>query len=306
MACLLSVIVCTHNRANLLKKCLESLTEQTYSNIEIIVIDNNSTDNTKDVASQFSKVLYYFESKVGLSHARNTGYEKANGNYVAYIDDDAYAPREWCEQIIKNIHEHPFDVCGGKILPYYESKKPIWFDDRLEIRNYGKTGFVPRDKIRFGFPGSNIILKKEHIVNFGGFDPNLGMSGNKIGLGEETSLCLKISKQHNKFYHDSDLFVYHFTPKKNTTLSYRIKRNYAAGASAVLIQNKSLFQILKKMTTLSAFNFFLFLSIILFNPYFFVYSLQQIAYKIGFIVAIIRINCKKELNYDCVSNNTDI
>lgn len=283
----LSIVVCTHNRSELLKKCLESLVNQTYSSIEIIVVDNNSTDNTKEVVAQFPKVKYYHESRIGLSYARNTGYENAIGSYIAYIDDDAYASPNWCELIQKNIDMYQFDVCGGKILPYYEHKRPFWFDDRLEIRNYGKKGFVPKDKIRYGFPGSNIILKKVHIQAFGGFNPELGMKGNKIGLGEETSLCLKIAERYSKFYHDPDLIVYHFTPRKNTTLWYRIVRNYAAGASALLIHNKSIFQILKIMATLSVLIFLLPLSLILVNPYFFVRSLQRISYRVGFIINVI-------------------
>jgi glycosyltransferase involved in cell wall biosynthesis len=294
----LTVVICTHNRSDLLIKCLKSLETQTVKDFETIIVDNNSTDSTKEVSMIFchgdpSKRAYYFESSVGLSHARNTGYKNAQGEYVAYIDDDAYATPNWCELILKNIDEFHFDVCGGKILPYYEHKRPFWFDDRLEIRNYGKKNFVPKNKIRYAFPGSNIIIKKAHIYAFGGFNPDLGMKGNKIGLGEETSLCLKISEQNDKFYHDSDLFVYHFTPKRNTTLNYRVKRYYAAGASAVIYQNNALYQIFKKLTSFSAFCFFLLLALISFNSYFFVYSLQQISYKIGFIVTLLKLKCKR-------------
>jgi glucosyl-dolichyl phosphate glucuronosyltransferase len=285
----LSVIVCTYNRSNLLRKCLESLVSQDCKNFEILVIDNNSSDDTRKVAESFEpSVKYYFESKVGLSHARNTGYKNAAGEYIAYIDDDAYAPSNWCELIIKNIDEYQFDACGGKIIPYYEEKRPWWFDDRLEIRNYGKQGFVPKNRIRFGFPGSNIIIKKEHIYNYGGFDPELGMKGGKIGLGEETSLCLKISEHHVNFFHDPDLFVYHYTPKKITTLSYRVKRNYAAGASALKMQGGNPIQLLKKSLALTAFVLFLPVSAFILNRYLFVYSIQQIAYKIGFINALIK------------------
>jgi len=294
----LTVVICTHNRSDLLPKCLKSLEEQTTNDFEIIIVDNNSTDDTKKISLKFCEVepsrrFYYFESKTGLSHARNTGYRNANGEYVAYIDDDAYASSNWCELILKNIDEYHFDVCGGKIMPYYEEKRPLLFDDRLEIRNYGKKGFVPKNKIRFGFPGSNIIIKKEHICNYGEFNPELGMKGKKIGLGEETSLCLKISEHHDKFYHDPEMIVFHYTPLKYTTLKYRSKRSYAAGASAVIMQGNSIYQCFKKTLSLIAFALFLPIAIILINPYFFIRSLQQISYKIGFIVTALQTHIVK-------------
>ncbi|MGD8380729.1 MAG: glycosyltransferase, partial [Syntrophobacterales bacterium] len=93
----ISVIVCTYNRAELLGGTLRTLCHQTLdtSEYEVIVVDNNSTDNTREVVDEFcrrsSNVRYCFEPQQGLSHARNQGLQEAKGKYVAYIDDDARA-----------------------------------------------------------------------------------------------------------------------------------------------------------------------------------------------------------------------
>jgi glycosyltransferase involved in cell wall biosynthesis len=284
----LSVIICTYNRAMLLKKCLKSLIDQVNKNFEIIVVDNNSVDNTKEVVSDISSnsIHYIFEASVGLSYARNTGYKNSLGEYIAYIDDDAYADPFWCDRIIKNTIQYEFDVCGGVILPYYEEKPPIWFDDRLEIRNYGKKGFVSKVKARQGFSGSNIIFKKEHLYHFGGFDTELGMKGNKMGIGEESLLCKKISEIHNKFFFDPEIVVFHFTPKRNVSIKYRIHRNFLTGCSYVKIKGYNPYQITKKFITLIALIMLLPISLLSFRikNYYFVYILQQISYRVGYIV----------------------
>jgi len=91
---MISVIVCTYNRAELLRELLPTLCEQTvaFTQYEVIVIDNGSTDHTKTVAAVFAarypQVRYCYEPRQGLSHARNRGWQEAKGDYVAYIDDD--------------------------------------------------------------------------------------------------------------------------------------------------------------------------------------------------------------------------
>ena len=101
----LSVIICTYNRVELLGKCVNSLMTQTArkENYEIIVIDNNSTDNTADLIRKIkiinSNLRYVKEANQGLSYARNRGWKEAKGEYIAYIDDDCKADNNWCKHI---------------------------------------------------------------------------------------------------------------------------------------------------------------------------------------------------------------
>ena len=101
----ISAVVCTLNRATYLARAVESLVNQTYPKeyYEIIVVDNGSTDNTREVVEQFSQcaiIRYIYEPVKGLSQARNTGWQAAAGKYVAYLDDDAIARPRWLEKML--------------------------------------------------------------------------------------------------------------------------------------------------------------------------------------------------------------
>lgn len=290
---MLSVVICTHNRSEHLKKCLIALEEQTIKNFETIIVDNNSTDNTRDVAMQFCakyghRSIYCFEHKTGLSHARNTGYIRASGEYIAYIDDDAYADEHWCENILKAINEHQFDVCGGYIKPLYEVNPPFWFNEKLIVKNIKKKSLIPKHKaVRgIGFIGANIIFKKEHLVNFKGFNTDLGMKGKNLGLGEETELCKRIAQEHNRFLYDPDIKVTHFIPAKYVTFKYYAKRRFKSGSTNLLMCRGNLkIRVLKKVCTLLIFLIILPLTLLAgpIKNLFFINTIGQIIYRLGFL-----------------------
>ena len=91
---LTSVIITTYNRADFLKKTLDSIENQTYKNVEIIVIDDGSTDEIaikiKNICLEFSKCQYHWKSNTGQADSRNFGIEKAKGEYISFCDDDDY------------------------------------------------------------------------------------------------------------------------------------------------------------------------------------------------------------------------
>ena len=244
----LSVIVCTYNRANLLKEALESLVHQTLDKTlyEIIVVDNASLDNTVQVVQDFQKKHYevnirlIHEINPGLSIARNTGIRHAQGIYVAFIDDDAIADRDWLKTALhcfEEINPPPIGI-GGPILPFYNSPKPAWFKDEYETRTWG-------DNPRFlkpgeSFSGSNMILRKKTLNEYGGFDTRVGIKGKHLLLGEETALFERLwkSKKDKAFlYYSPKLLVYHLVPHYKMTLSYRLKRAFTHGQSWYLWKN---------------------------------------------------------------------
>ncbi len=252
----ISVVVCTYNRANLLQKCLRSLVNQTLNKnlFEVIIIDNKSTDSTIKVAQNFASKHINFrlfqEDKQGLSHARNLGYKKARGKYVAYIDDDGKADKNWTKRIVEafeNILPHPSAV-GGKIIPYYLSKKPEWFLDIYEIRTWGeRKGFLELPRAQFGFPGSNMAMQKSLLKKYGGFPLDYGMKGKKVWLGEEVVLFTKIFKEKPYFWYDSKIKIEHLVPKCKMTLKYRLKRAFLNGVCTTRInaERKNIFYLIK-------------------------------------------------------------
>ncbi len=232
----LTVVVCTYNRSDLLAGCLESLCQQTIKKdkYEIILVDNNSTDNTSEIAKGFldqSNFRYLLETSPGLSHARNRGLNEAKGEYVGYIDDDARAKYDWLETAINiiNAHQGKIDCLGGPYYPFYTTKKPDWFKDDYEKRGFGEEErFLKENEY---ISGSNMIWKKEVLKLIGGFDPNTGIIGNRLRLGEETAAinALKYSGRRNTIYYSGKLIIYHWVPNNKMEVKYILKRRFAEG-----------------------------------------------------------------------------
>ena len=116
---MISAIICTHNRAQYLGAAIDSLLAQTLTNIEVIVIDNASTDATAEVVQtrlSDARLRYVYEAKLGLSTARNTGAQLAKGDILAYLDDDAEASPQWLASLLE-VYENndKIAIAGGKV-----------------------------------------------------------------------------------------------------------------------------------------------------------------------------------------------
>lgn len=238
----ISVIVCSYGRVGILKKAIQSLLVQTLDKnlYEIIIVDNFSSPKLDLLVVTFRKsyklplIDLVVEKKQGLGYARNKGVEHAQGQYIAFLDDDAQADKKWLETALgcfKTVDSKPVAV-GGPIFPIYKGSKPSWFKDRYEIRNWGEEPrFLKKGET---FSGSNMILDKDIVNKFAGFDTQVGMKGELLSLGEETSLFTKIwqnTKNVNLFYYQPKLIVYHLVTSKKMTVSYQLKRSFAAGQS---------------------------------------------------------------------------
>lgn len=105
----ISVLIVTRNRGNTLEKCLQSLLIQSIKPFEVIIVDNNSTDNTKAIAKKYQKklnILYFFESKIGIPFARNTSLSHVSGDVCAFVDDDCILTKEWMKSICDFFNNH--------------------------------------------------------------------------------------------------------------------------------------------------------------------------------------------------------
>ena len=295
----ISVAVCTYNRADVLPKCLESLADQTADSelFEVLIIDNNSTDDTKKIALDFcenhNNFKYIFEKKQGLSHARNRAIEEARGGYLAYIDDDAIADKEWLKKIGSVIHNNK-DIAafGGPIYPWYNKEKPKWFKDEFATHFYGKQHFqLTEQNCPFGLSGSNMIFKKELLNKYSGFSAEYGMNGDKIAFGEESFLFNKMLKSHENIQYFPDIKISHLVSEKNYSLKDAFKRSIQNGKAIAQIRKAELLSIdfIKKfcMLGVSFFELAIFIVPGFFSRAFIYKKLKKFGYFAGYIAAIL-------------------
>src|SRR5436309_2344962 len=134
----ISALICTRNRADYLRKAMQSLATQSLpcEQYEIIVVDNGSEDHTRAVVDEFASLtnlVYIYEATPGLSRARNVAFRRAKGEFVAFLDDDAVASPQWLEkylEVFRTYSPTPGSV-GGKCEPIWEIPQPAWLEDRL-------------------------------------------------------------------------------------------------------------------------------------------------------------------------------
>lgn len=238
---LLSVVVCTFNRADILNNCLHSLSIQTESTelFEIIVVDNNSTDSTQYVVGNFiskkcCNLKLVTELKKGLSHARNRGWQEASGEFVAYIDDDALAPPDWVYQILSFIVRQPtVSAFGGPYVSYSLVSAPDWFPPEYGSWSLGdeERPIIPGKE---WINGTNMVFHKEILSRFCGFDSQLGMAGDRISYGEETKLLVNLKNDNIPVYFVPKMEVKHLIADYKMKLSWLLLASYKAGRCSEL------------------------------------------------------------------------
>jgi glucosyl-dolichyl phosphate glucuronosyltransferase len=266
----LSVIVPTHNRSDMLQTVINSLKFQTYQSeaYEIIIVDNASGDDTHVKAMEFVQEIppvihYLYEPRLGISHARNCGAMAARGEIIVFIDDDAIAEPGWLSAYATSFSSDPDIVCvGGKSVLWWENERPSWFGIELEgylggnsILGDQKRSFLPD---QFPFGNNMAIQKKAFLAVPGGFDSSFGHTGTQLGAHDETRIIDHL-RDMGKIIYEPEACIQHFTPAERATRRYLIRRSYQIGkADAVLDQqrqNRTRFGLIKTFLANSLFLF---------------------------------------------------
>ena len=127
----ITVIVPVYNVENYLNKCLDSLINQTYKNLEIIVINDGSTDNSgiicQEYAQKDNRIIYIEKENGGLSDARNVGLDKMTGSYVTFIDSDDWVEPDYVEVLYNKLIEYQADIAVGNYCKFNESDSNFYF-----------------------------------------------------------------------------------------------------------------------------------------------------------------------------------
>ncbi len=271
----LSIVIPTYKRNQLLKKCLDSIVDNNKNNqneYEIIVADNANDINTKKLITRYSgnnKNLKYVGAKErGLSKARNLGFKKAGGIYVAYIDDDSIAEKDWVRNILKFIKENKkAEVFGGPYTRHTTINPPMWLPEEYGTMNNGNNMKI-LDIGREWLSGTNMVYKKALLEKMGGFDTKLGMKGEIVGYGEEADLLIRVALNKIPVYYDPQLKVSHLLAKRKINITWLIKDSFVRGINTHTIQKKypllfqNKYQIKKSLKTNLAQKFISYIQLI--------------------------------------------
>lgn len=127
----ITVIVPVYNVENYLNKCLDSLINQTYKNLEIIVINDGSTDNSgiicQEYAQKDNRIVYIEKENGGQSEARNMGLDRMTGSYVTFVDSDDWIELDYVEILYKKITEYQADIAVGNYYSFNETEGMYYF-----------------------------------------------------------------------------------------------------------------------------------------------------------------------------------
>lgn len=228
----ISIVICTYNRADYIQEAMESLYNQTLAKdaYEVIVVNNNSSDNTELVCTNFIAnhldAQFYFinEQQQGASFARNTGAKFSKSPLLCFMDDDAVAEKNYLQRIIHFFESNPTaGGLGGRIIPRYIPAEPKWmsyfvsslvgnFDYAQEVTEFSANKY-PLE--------SNMIIRKEDFILVNGFNTALpGVIGNfRIG-GEGKEFFLKLKALGKAIYYDPSIIVEHIVETKKLTNEY--------------------------------------------------------------------------------------
>jgi glycosyltransferase involved in cell wall biosynthesis len=232
---MISVVVCTHNRAYRLEQALKSLQEMAVPvglPWELVIVDNNSSDNTKRVVDNFINnfdlnVKYVVEKHQGLSYARNMGVQKANGTIIAFTDDDCIVDQHWITSIAKEFHsDESIAGIGGRVELYNKLDRPVSIRVSKE-----KMMLSSIDRLFNLIIGCNMAFVRPVFDEIGGFDTNFG-AGTRFASTEDIDFLYRTYKKGLKIIYSPEILVYHNHGRRSNEQIRALYKGYAIGRGA--------------------------------------------------------------------------
>ena len=172
----MSVVVCCHRGSQTIRDTLEGLTRIHYPAYEVIVIDDGSIDTIDTIVHPYGYRLVNTAHR-GLSNARNTGMQAAQGEIVAYIDDDVYPDPHWLRYLAETFIRTNHAGVGG---PHLAPANGDWIADCIAQAPGQPVHVLLADRGAEHIPGCNMAFRKSTLQSIGGFDPRYGTAGDDI------------------------------------------------------------------------------------------------------------------------------
>jgi glycosyltransferase involved in cell wall biosynthesis len=242
----LSIVLCTYNNDSRLRITLESFKKLSVPeelSWEFVVVNNNSTDRTKEVIHSFSGSLpisYAYEPDQGLSRARNAGLERAQGELIVFTDDDVRPNIDWLTAYWNAYQERPKGYFfGGPIESEFEDERPD--EDLLQAAMPSVAGLDFGNEARQlaseeYFIGPNWACPAQYLEPVGAFDEKLGLNpaSGEVRVGEETDLMQRLEDLGVHGWYVPGAKIRHFVPAEKATLEHVVARRTCGAERAYL------------------------------------------------------------------------
>ena len=227
----ITVIVCTYNRCQSLAKALESAASLRLpkpDEWEVLVVDNNSSDQTREVAAQFHqryprRFRYLFEAQQGKSYALNAGIREARGDILAFIDDDVTVDPTWLHHLTVCLHNGEWAGAGGRVLPQQTFAPPSWlaFEEPHVLGPFALFDLGPEACELAQTPfGNNMAFRKDVFEKYGGFRTDLGPRPGSEIRSEDAEFGRRLLDAGERLRYEPSAVVYHEVPERRLQKSY--------------------------------------------------------------------------------------
>lgn len=240
-----TVILCTYNRCKSLAKALGSVAVSELDKSvewEVLVVDNNSTDQTRAVVEDFSRrypgrFRYMFESEQGRSFALNSGIRGSSGDILAFMDDDVLVSPTWLKNLTAPLSKGEWSGSGGRILAANSFSCPNWLSLHGRYNMGGMLALFDlgdragkTDQPPFG---TNMAIRKEMFQKYGLFRKDLGRCGNNMMSNEDTEVGRRLMAAGERLWYEPSAVVYHAVPQNRLTKKYFLRFWFNYGRSGV-------------------------------------------------------------------------
>ena len=234
---------------------------------------------------QYNNFRYVFETRQGHSQARNRAIAEAKGKYLAYIDDDAIADKNWIKSILDCFANSDANVVGGPVEPFIDSEKNYNIEShKFDCGNERKRMVPPG--FDFGFSTCNVCFKKSLFDEVGLFSENFGIVNGKLQMGEDSEMGYRLLKAGKVFYYEPNMKVRHKLRPKELEFIGSLKRSYnvGAGIGKIIKNDIALSKKLKKIAAPFVYTLqflFLFPFYWIKGPWFFAKKLGDVFFAFG-------------------------
>jgi len=284
-----TVCICTFKRAELLGRLLNELVrldtggQFTYS---IVVVDNDQLRSAETVVSEFAKdspisTKYFVESRQNIARARNKAVENAEGNYIAFIDDDEFPTQDWLRTLLATLNAHQVDGVLGPVKPHFDAAPPRWLvEGGFHERREDPTG----KRLEWGMCRTgNVLLKRELFAEL---EPPFRP---ECLSGEDQDFFRRMIEKGRSFVWCNEAVVYEVVPPARWKRSFLVRRALFRGVFSLRNHGFPARRILQSAVAVPAYGVALPVALV-FGQAKFMNCVFKFSYHLGRLLAAVGVN----------------